>query len=78
MSNPVFLEAQWRKLMMANYAIDPAALREYIPAHTQPDLWQGQCLVSLVGFMFLDTRVKGLRMPWHCLLYTSPSPRDRG
>lgn len=65
MKKPVFLKAQWRKLMMANYAIDPAALTDYIPAHTQLDLWEGQCLVSLVGFMFKDTRVRGFKIPGH-------------
>jgi uncharacterized protein YqjF (DUF2071 family) len=60
-----FLTAEWRKLAMANYTVDPSILKPYLPAHTQLDLWRGQCYVSLIGFMFLNTRVKGCRIPYH-------------
>lgn len=50
---------------MANYAIDPSLLTPYIPRHTEPDFWNGQCYVSLVGFRFADTRVLGVRVPLH-------------
>lgn len=63
--NAIFLEAEWRKLLMLNYIVDPALLEEYLPYHTELDLWQNQCYISLVGFMFLDTRVKGFRIPFH-------------
>lgn len=62
---PTFLKAQWRKLAMANYAVDPAVLRPYLPYKTELDLWQNTCYVSLVGFMFLDTTVKGFKVPFH-------------
>ena len=61
----IFLKAQWRKLAMVNYIVDPAILRSYLPAHTQLDLFEGRCYVSLVGFMFVDTRVKGIAIPFH-------------
>lgn len=60
-----FLRAEWRKLVMANYVVDPELLRPYLPNHTELDLWNGCCYVSLVGFMFLDTKVKGIRVPFH-------------
>jgi len=60
-----FLKAEWRKLAMANYAVDPAVLRPYLPYKTELDLWQGTCYVSLVGFMFLETEVKGFKIPFH-------------
>lgn len=60
-----FLTAEWRNLVMANYKIDPVALRPYLPAHTELDLFQGDCYASLVGFLFLDTKVKGLGFPYH-------------
>lgn len=50
---------------MLNYAIEPAALLPYLPQGTQLDLWQGQALVSLVGFEFLQTRVWGIGIPRH-------------
>jgi len=65
MPNPVFLKAGWRKLLMVNYAIDPALLEPYIPPHTQLDLFNNTCYVSLVGFLFKDTRVRGFKIPFH-------------
>ena len=65
MATSTFLTAEWRKLAMANYAIDPQLLASYLPAATELDLWQGTCYVSLVGFMFLNTRLKGLPIPFH-------------
>lgn len=60
-----FLRAEWRKLAMANYAVDEKMLRSYLPAKTEIDLWKGTCYVSLVGFMFLNTRIKGIKIPFH-------------
>lgn len=61
----VFLSAQWRKLLMANYAVDPSILLPYLPAKTELDLWNNTCYVSLVGFMFTDTKVLGIKVPGH-------------
>lgn len=60
-----FLDAQWRKLVMVNYAIAPELLKPYIPYNTELDLWEGKCYVSLVGFMFVDTKVMKMRIPFH-------------
>jgi uncharacterized protein YqjF (DUF2071 family) len=60
-----FLTAEWRMLTMANYAIDPSLLEPYLPAHTELDIRQGRCYVSLVGFLFADTRLKGMSIPFH-------------
>ncbi|MFZ1808711.1 MAG: DUF2071 domain-containing protein [Cyclobacteriaceae bacterium] len=60
-----FLTAEWRKLTMANYAVDPQLLSPYLPYKTELDLWKGTCYVSLVGFMFLNTRLKGIKIPFH-------------
>jgi uncharacterized protein YqjF (DUF2071 family) len=60
-----FLTAEWRKLVMVNYAVDPAVLQSFIPYKTELDLWQNTCYVSLVGFMFLNTRLIGVRVPFH-------------
>lgn len=50
---------------MANYSVDASILEKFLPAKTEIDLWNGQCYVSLVGFLFLDVRVKGIRIPCH-------------
>ena len=60
-----FLTARWQDLIMVNYEVDPAVLASRIPAGTEIDLFEGKCFVSLVGFMFLDTRVLGLPIPFH-------------
>lgn len=64
-TTPVFLTAEWRKLAIANYAVDAALLQSFLPYKTEVDTWQGKCYVSLVGFMFLNTRLKGIRIPFH-------------
>ena len=58
-----FLTAVWRYLAMLNYEIDPAVLRPHVPRGTEVDTWQGQAFVSMVGFLFLDTRVLGVADP---------------
>ena len=50
---------------MANYAVDPASLIPFLPLHTELDLREGTCYVSLVGFMFLNTKLKGISIPFH-------------
>lgn len=70
MSTP-FLTAEWRKLAVANYVIDPALLLPYVPVGTELDYWippgetRKRFYVSLVGFMFLNTKVKGFKIPFH-------------
>ena len=60
-----FLSAEWRDLIMANYEVDPSLLAERVPNGTELDLHEGRCFVSLVGFMFLNTRVLGIPIPGH-------------
>jgi len=60
-----FLTAEWRKLIMAQYVVDPATLTPWLPAGVELDLFQDRCYVSLVGFLFDRTRVKGLAIPFH-------------
>jgi len=60
-----FLTAKWRDLIMANYEIEPSLLADFVPKGTQLDFNESRCFVSLVGFMFLDTRVLGLPVPFH-------------
>lgn len=60
-----FLTGEWRKLAMANYVIDPAILLNYVPAGTELDLWEGNCFVSLIGFLFVNTKILGIKVPFH-------------
>ena len=65
MNKRKFLIGEWRKLVMANYEIDPAILHKYVPAGTELDSWNNKHYVSLVGFMFMKTKVLGIRVPFH-------------
>lgn len=66
MNNPkVFLTAEWRKLALAQYAVDKEILSKYLPPNTELDDWQGKYYVSLVGFMFLDVKLLGFNIPFH-------------
>ena len=61
----VFLTAEWKNLLFVNYEVEPAVLKPYLPAGVELDLFHGKCLVSLVGFMFLKTKVRGIGFPFH-------------
>jgi uncharacterized protein YqjF (DUF2071 family) len=65
MKQKKFLTAQWLRLIMANYEVDPAILKPFVPAKTELDTWNNRTYVSLVGFLFYDTRVMGIRVPFH-------------
>ncbi|WP_231490744.1 YqjF family protein [Pedobacter sp. Leaf170] len=66
MANPnVFLTAEWRKLALAQYAVDAEILKKYLPANTELDDWQGKYYVSLVGFMFVNVELRGFNIPFH-------------
>ncbi len=65
-----FLTAEWRKLIMAQYAVDPAILQPHLPGGLELDLYEQpnqppQCFVSLVGFLFDRVRLKGIPIPFH-------------
>jgi uncharacterized protein len=60
-----FLTAQWRDLLMVNFAVDPSLLAPHVPAGTRLDAHEGVTYASLVAFRFVDTRVLGLRVPGH-------------
>lgn len=60
-----FLTAEWRKLIFVNFSIDERVLEDHIPAGTELDLWEGKCYISLVGMMFHNTRLLGVKVPFH-------------
>ena len=62
---PVFLTTDWRHLAMLNYEIDPAVLEPYVPYGTELDAWNGKHYISVVGLMFLNTKLYGIPVPFH-------------
>lgn len=63
--NKVFLRAEWRKLILANYEVDPSILIPFLPPKTELDTWNNRNYISLVGFQFLEVRLKGVKIPFH-------------
>jgi len=60
-----FLTAEWRYLAMLNYEIAPEILMPLVPKGTELAEWCGRTFVSMVGFLFLNTRVMGVAIPFH-------------
>ena len=60
-----FLTARWQDLIMVNYDVDPKVLANLIPRGTELDFDEGRCFVSVVGFMFMNTRVMHIPIPFH-------------
>jgi uncharacterized protein YqjF (DUF2071 family) len=61
----IFLNAEWRNLLMLNYAVAPDVLRPLVPHGTELDSFKDQAFLSVVGFQFLNTRIFGIPVPLH-------------
>lgn len=59
------MQAEWRKIIFVNYLIDQEVLQPLLPKGTDLDLYNGECYISLAGFLFLHTRVAGIPFPRH-------------
>jgi uncharacterized protein len=64
MKNSVFLKANWEHIIMANYEIDPKILLPFLPKGVELDLFNGKCYISLVGFMFKNTKLFSVPIPF--------------
>jgi uncharacterized protein YqjF (DUF2071 family) len=60
-----FLTANWRYLAILNFVVDPRILTPLVPPGTEIDFENGETFLSVVGFLFLDTRLLGLPIPLH-------------
>src|SRR6476661_1870708 len=61
----VFLTAEWKYIVMLNYEIEPKIIQPLVPSGTELDTWNGKTFVSIVGFLFLKTKVRGIPVPFH-------------
>ena len=50
---------------MLNFTVDPALLAPFVPEGTELDYLEGQTFLSVIGFVFLNTRVLGVAVPMH-------------
>jgi uncharacterized protein len=60
----IFLKANWENIVMANYTIDPHILLPYLPKGVEFDLYNGKACISLVGFMFKNTKLFNIPIPY--------------
>jgi uncharacterized protein YqjF (DUF2071 family) len=61
----VFLTAEWLNLVLLNYTVPASLLQPLVPKGTELHLLRGEAYVSVVGFMFANTRVRGIAIPFH-------------
>lgn len=59
----IFLKANWENIIMVNYEIAPEILMPFLPRGVELDLYQGKYYVSLVGFMFKNTKIFNIPIP---------------
>lgn len=57
------ITARWTNLALLTFEVDEALVRPIIPPGVDPDLAGGRALVSLIAFDFVDTRIRGRRIP---------------
>jgi uncharacterized protein YqjF (DUF2071 family) len=50
---------------MANFRVDPSVVEPWVPRGTILDVIDGHTYLSIVGFLFRETRVLGLSVPFH-------------
>ena len=60
-----FLRAEWNNIIIANYEVSRKILLPFLPAKTELAFFDGKAYVSLVGFMFLNTKIFGFSIPMH-------------
>lgn len=65
MKQRTFLTAEWKNLLMLNYAVEPSLLEDSVPSGTELDAFQGKTFVSLVGFEFNRTRISNIPVLFH-------------
>lgn len=59
-----FLSARWENLIMANYSVNPELLAPYLPKGVELDFHHDKTYVSLVGFMFKQTKLFHVPIPF--------------
>jgi uncharacterized protein len=60
-----FLTATWNYLLNVTYRVPPELLLPHVPKGVDLDVQEGTAFASIVAFHFLNTRVKGIKIPFH-------------
>src|SRR3954469_6176771 len=59
------LTADWRNLLLLNFTVPTDLIASLAPPGTEPDLYEGQSYLSIVGFQFQRIRLFGIAVPFH-------------
>ena len=59
-----FLSARWENLIISNYEVDADVLKPYLPKGVELDFYNNKTFVSLVGFMFKQTSLFKIPIPF--------------
>lgn len=57
------ISSEFRKVALLNFTIPPEVVQKYIPEHTKLDFYNGECIISLVGFQVQKLKVAGVKLP---------------
>ena len=60
-----FLTARWESLVLLNFDCPRRVLEPLVPRGTELDAWGGSHVITLVGFRFVDTKIRGIGIPCH-------------
>src|SRR5438045_563316 len=60
-----FLSANWQYLALLNFVVEPRLIAPLVPPGTEIDYENGETFISMVGLLFLNTRLRGLPIPLH-------------
>ncbi|MEZ4826856.1 MAG: DUF2071 domain-containing protein [Bacteroidia bacterium] len=60
-----FLTATWSHLLNVTFPVPPEVLLPHVPPGVELDVQNGHAFASVVAFDFLNTKVKGLKIPFH-------------
>lgn len=62
--SPAFPTAEWRHLVMLNFAVSHDLLKPHVPRGTILNAWQGRSYVSLVGSLYGWREARGRWADW--------------
>ena len=57
------ISSEFRKVALVNYKVPPEVVEKYLPQYTKLDFYNGECLVSLMGFQVHKLKVAGIKVP---------------
>ena len=57
------ISSEFRKVALINYTIAAEVVEKYLPNHTKPDFYNGECFISLVGFQVQKLKVANVKLP---------------